>query len=199
MYFFCKQKTAYELRISDWSSDVCSSDLVVDDGRQGVTTDVEPGRAEHPHDLRDLHRRQLGTVGADAQPPTRAGALEGGDELVVARSQLDRSVDPVVGAQRVVVEVELAAEHEERVPDVVGAPGVDDALDPVLGHLHAGRDAPAAAAERRGRVRWHVAQWRPVDVLRPGVDRAGPGRAAEELDGAVVEGDRKSTRLNSSH
>src|SRR3546814_11121729 len=25
---FCKQKTAYELRISDWSSDVCSSDLL---------------------------------------------------------------------------------------------------------------------------------------------------------------------------
>src|SRR3546814_3491132 len=28
-FFFFKQKTAYELRISDWSSDVCSSDLVV--------------------------------------------------------------------------------------------------------------------------------------------------------------------------
>src|SRR3546814_4105705 len=27
MCFFFKQKTAYELRISDWSSDVCSSDL----------------------------------------------------------------------------------------------------------------------------------------------------------------------------
>src|SRR3546814_3980495 len=27
--FFCKQKTAYEMRISDWSSDVCSSDLIV--------------------------------------------------------------------------------------------------------------------------------------------------------------------------
>src|SRR3546814_18786189 len=26
-YFFVKQKTAYEMRISDWSSDVCSSDL----------------------------------------------------------------------------------------------------------------------------------------------------------------------------
>src|SRR3546814_19808105 len=26
--FFCKQKTAYELRISDWNSDVCSSDLI---------------------------------------------------------------------------------------------------------------------------------------------------------------------------
>src|SRR3546814_9741540 len=28
--FFFKQKTAYELRISDWSSDVCSSDLFAD-------------------------------------------------------------------------------------------------------------------------------------------------------------------------
>src|SRR3546814_8787809 len=26
-FFFCKQKTSYEVRISDWSSDVCSSDL----------------------------------------------------------------------------------------------------------------------------------------------------------------------------
>src|SRR3546814_1893293 len=29
-FFFFKQKTAYELRISDWSSDVCSSDLIED-------------------------------------------------------------------------------------------------------------------------------------------------------------------------
>src|SRR3546814_1282934 len=28
-FFFFKQKTAYELRISDWSSDVCSSDLEI--------------------------------------------------------------------------------------------------------------------------------------------------------------------------
>src|SRR3546814_5360813 len=31
-FFFFKQKTAYEMRISDWSSDVCSSDLLA--GRQ---------------------------------------------------------------------------------------------------------------------------------------------------------------------
>src|SRR3546814_9287157 len=30
--FFCKQKTAYEMRISDWSSDVCSSDLLLRHG-----------------------------------------------------------------------------------------------------------------------------------------------------------------------
>src|SRR3546814_2404234 len=28
--FFFKQKTAYEMRISDWSSDVCSSDLIIE-------------------------------------------------------------------------------------------------------------------------------------------------------------------------
>src|SRR3546814_18802632 len=34
--FFFKQKTAYEMRISDWSSDVCSSDLLLSwDGRAG--------------------------------------------------------------------------------------------------------------------------------------------------------------------
>src|SRR3546814_6036811 len=30
VFFFFKQKTAYEMRISDWSSDVCSSDLAAD-------------------------------------------------------------------------------------------------------------------------------------------------------------------------
>src|SRR3546814_6729459 len=29
IFFFFKQKTAYEMRISDWSSDVCSSDLAI--------------------------------------------------------------------------------------------------------------------------------------------------------------------------
>src|SRR3546814_3347900 len=34
-FFFFKQKTAYEVRISDWSSDVCSSDLLI--GALGLT------------------------------------------------------------------------------------------------------------------------------------------------------------------
>src|SRR3546814_8520958 len=48
MFFFFKQKTAYEMRISDWSSDVCSSDLAA--GAQldlavlsrGVDLDLRP-------------------------------------------------------------------------------------------------------------------------------------------------------------
>src|SRR3546814_10729195 len=35
-FFFFQQKTAYELRISDWSSDVCSSDLSVAPIEQGT-------------------------------------------------------------------------------------------------------------------------------------------------------------------
>src|SRR3546814_19760720 len=38
VFFFCfKQKTAYEMRISDWSSDVCSSDLII---AHGATRDA---------------------------------------------------------------------------------------------------------------------------------------------------------------
>src|SRR3546814_3091142 len=35
-FFFFKQKTAYEMRISDWSSDVCSSDLACRSDHAGV-------------------------------------------------------------------------------------------------------------------------------------------------------------------
>src|SRR3546814_10084606 len=41
LYLF-KQKTAYEMRISDWSSDVCSSDLDGADGRRGGHRRVQP-------------------------------------------------------------------------------------------------------------------------------------------------------------
>src|SRR3546814_4235164 len=50
VFFFFKQKTAYEMRISDWSSDVCSSDL-------------------------GLHRRNIAAQGEDQhrQAPSPAG------------------------------------------------------------------------------------------------------------------------------
>src|SRR3546814_8917666 len=51
MFCFFKQKTAYEMRISDWSSDVCSSDL----------KGLNPAAAERPaqpvgHRTRPSHR-----------------------------------------------------------------------------------------------------------------------------------------------
>src|SRR3546814_3048442 len=58
-FFFFKQKTAYEMRISDWSSDVCSSDLQV--GTQGL-----PGRRQ----------AALAQGGADAGGQVRAVAQQ---------------------------------------------------------------------------------------------------------------------------
>src|SRR3546814_3107091 len=44
--FFFKQKTAYEMRISDWSSDVCSSDLPARRGNRALA--AQRRHADHP-------------------------------------------------------------------------------------------------------------------------------------------------------
>src|SRR3546814_1512496 len=44
-FFFFKQKTAYEMRISDWSSDVCSSDLLADAAPPPIARVTEAGCA----------------------------------------------------------------------------------------------------------------------------------------------------------
>src|SRR3546814_2948814 len=65
-FFFFKQKTAYELRISDWSSDVCSSDLFGD--AQNVI------RLTKPHAARaEQAQRQLGFVEG---PPQNVCGIE---------------------------------------------------------------------------------------------------------------------------
>src|SRR3546814_4086445 len=60
VFFFFKQKTAYEMRISDWSSDVCSSDL--------------PGGAAGEHDVERMVEGQPG----ERDVAGRVAADEGG-------------------------------------------------------------------------------------------------------------------------
>src|SRR3546814_4755948 len=43
-FFFFKQKTAYEMRISDWSSDVCASDLFIQAPARIKATPPEPAQ-----------------------------------------------------------------------------------------------------------------------------------------------------------
>src|SRR3546814_4747749 len=50
VFFFFKQKTAYELRISDWSSDVCSSDLM---GALGLA-DAVRRRLQNRHEILEV-------------------------------------------------------------------------------------------------------------------------------------------------
>src|SRR3546814_17836223 len=81
-FFFFKQKTAYEMRISDWSSDVCSSDLhrqhplrrhplqrQCGGGRDGGRQlPAEPGGAGNEAERRGLGRRyRAGAVEAERQ------------------------------------------------------------------------------------------------------------------------------------
>src|SRR3546814_16788329 len=69
VFFFFKQKTAYEMRISDWSSDVCSSDLIqitlarpglaIEDVLRELTAGSDRGRVleyiERIVEVRDVH------------------------------------------------------------------------------------------------------------------------------------------------
>src|SRR3546814_14014583 len=75
MFFFFKQKTAYEMRISDWSSDVCSSDLDAADqpARQGLIVRHPAGVAAAARDAAD------GRPGAE--PPAAAHAVRAGNLL----------------------------------------------------------------------------------------------------------------------
>src|SRR3546814_9818910 len=67
--FFFKQKTAYEMRISDWSSDVCSSDLPC--GRRGQVGKAALGErlcqwgpTQRPCTVRNPYRRRRGQSAA---------------------------------------------------------------------------------------------------------------------------------------
>src|SRR3546814_4410370 len=79
VFFFFKQKTAYEMRISDWSSDVCSSDLRIRarcrNAPDGAAAPVFPARP----------------AGAAAQPVRAAG--------VPFRGHADRSEERRVGKE----------------------------------------------------------------------------------------------------
>src|SRR3546814_6960600 len=71
--FFFKQKTAYEMRISDWSSDVCSSDILFAEtaakrlGR-GHRAVVIPARQPHPGGDAIGHMRRQPDASADIDP-----------------------------------------------------------------------------------------------------------------------------------
>src|SRR3546814_14291389 len=75
---FCKRKTAYEVRISDWSSDVCSADLQGDQGReQGEERDGDRRTRRRRQGGDDRRRRCAGIDRALAQYRW-AGAGAGG-------------------------------------------------------------------------------------------------------------------------
>src|SRR3546814_1353067 len=83
LFFFFKQKTAYEMRISDWSSDVCSSDLL----SGGLDSSLVAACA-----ARFARRRVEDDDGSEAWWPrlhSFAIGLEGSPDLAAARVAAD--------------------------------------------------------------------------------------------------------------
>src|SRR3546814_6727182 len=66
-FFFFKQKTAYEMRISDWSSDVCSSDLWLAVGTQERMLPSHVVHEELEKKLVELEQREGRRPGARAR------------------------------------------------------------------------------------------------------------------------------------
>src|SRR3546814_9410727 len=86
LFFFFKQKTAYEMRISDWSSDVCSSDLPARSCRPGLgpgasaglsdganAAEKQPGHRGHLAVHRTEHRSRRGARPARGRGAQRRG------------------------------------------------------------------------------------------------------------------------------
>src|SRR3546814_1811984 len=106
LFFFFKQKTAYEMRISDWSSDVCSSDLLgqaVGDDQvdaflvAGPFVDLVGGERGRPWSVVGAGRRR---------DPVRAAWSVPAEDLGVVR------VDVVLPCRRLVADVPHVAEEQ---------------------------------------------------------------------------------------
>src|SRR3546814_17892812 len=135
MFFFFKQKTAYEMRISDWSSDVCSSDL-------RLRLDLEDRKIG----LRiraDQRRLQLVAVREDHLDIV--GAL---DHVVVGHDEAGR-IDHEAGAERIDLLIAAAAVTLEEV--------VEEFLEGrSVRHLRRMRAGHLAVAILRGRYVAHL-------------------------------------------
>src|SRR3546814_9236987 len=87
--FFVKQKTAYEMRISDWSSDVCSSDLDADPHRHGDVSRLGGHSAARSADLRPADAaahvpvRRAGRIAGRGGPVGRSGNRKAEDAALV--------------------------------------------------------------------------------------------------------------------
>src|SRR3546814_8328643 len=84
--FFFKQKTAYEMRISDWSSDVCSSDL----GFGAVKLD-QPLEVVGQFDAMFGEAGRKGVAGEIMCVPQVIGAGNHGEDAAVADDTADRN------------------------------------------------------------------------------------------------------------
>src|SRR3546814_7591257 len=176
-FFFFEQKTAYEMRISDWSSDVCSSDLSTHPNVLGVNEwDGKPARV--------IAAEARPTNGANSVADPRVAQMHSGGLGVHAYDDttgvLGGRSGPTNGAYAV-ADIRVDG-HPKSVQ--LGVRGMEQPAPVVKGDMSVGTGPYAVADPSLGRVA-HSNVYRVVPFDNTGI--------------AVTSSDRKSTRLNSSH
>src|SRR3546814_64773 len=175
LFFFFKQKTAYEMRISDWSSDVCSSDL--------SASWRSRGRRERKLRDRDEHLRSVAEFHHIASDHRSAGRRERTARYIVKRATrldqrlfaddalaLDLADLPVAVADLPVAIEELRRERAVIFdPDMIGPEPAPERRMRLFGQIadrHAHRDRPRRGREREKRVehRQHSVAYSPTLV-----------------------------------
>src|SRR3546814_15839960 len=102
VFFFFKQKTAYEMRISDWSSDVCSSDLAgwndFTDGYAAIERRDLPAAQKSLSAISALHAASQ--AARDTQTSSYLAILEDdlGGLLAIKQGKLDSGVETKIGS-----------------------------------------------------------------------------------------------------
>src|SRR3546814_14191890 len=112
-FFFFKQKTAYEMRISDWSSDVCSSDLVEQRPRCG---EARPGEFTGLQEIVGGH-----AAAARGQPePCERAEDDIGERREAAEDEGERAA-----IEHLLQEPAAEVVHAPNRPEQAGKPHVD--------------------------------------------------------------------------
>src|SRR3546814_16341607 len=92
---FCKQKTAYEMRISDWSSDVCSSDLPGLQGAPFLLVQAREGFSLEG-DVDQVARRVVGPAVVAARESLRVAGIRAADAHAAVAALVQEYSDAAV-------------------------------------------------------------------------------------------------------
>src|SRR3546814_6174832 len=111
-FFFFKQKTAYEMRISDWSSDVCSSDLGYDlfdlDAMAPIVPEI-------------IGVGEAGNAALDELADAHIGGVAGADhEIIVVEADAIGGIADIEPEQVVVLEEHAGLDREVQGLEAVG-------------------------------------------------------------------------------